>query len=154
MVENSLLGIKSRAIYESPAGAILHLAHAELEDLTLDRDTQHYKAAVAAKYAELVYYGQWFSPLREALDAFVSSTQQAVTGAIRIRLHKGSARVVARQPDAALYDYGLTAHDGADRFDHPSGQGFAYVWSMPLRIRARVRAGDARPYPPPSHVHR
>ncbi|NRO95116.1 argininosuccinate synthase [Paraburkholderia sp. NMBU_R16] len=154
MVENSLLGIKSRAIYESPAGTILHLAHAELEDLTLDRETQHYKAALAMKYAELVYYGQWFSPLREALDAFVSSTQRSVSGAIRLRLHKGSVCVIERQPEAALYDYGLTAHDGADRFDHPSGQGFAYVWSMPMRIRARVLAGDARPYPPPADRHR
>ena len=136
VVENSLLGIKSRAIYESPAGTLLHLAHRELEDLVIDRDTLHYKAGVARTYAELVYYGLWFSPLREALDAFVDATQARVAGSISLELYKGRATVVSRASEAAMYSPSLSAHDERDSFEHRLGEGFSYVWSMPLRLRA------------------
>ncbi|MBT8767431.1 argininosuccinate synthase [Metapseudomonas boanensis] len=139
MVENSLMGIKNRALYESPAGAILHFAHRELEDLTIDCDTLHCKAELALKYSELVYRGQWWSPLRKALDAFVEASQAHVNGSIALRLYKGGIVVEGRETADALFDYGLTAHDGADRFDHPAGIGFAYVWSLPQRIRAKLR---------------
>ena len=136
IVENSLLGIKSRAIYESPAGTLLHLAHRELEDLVIDRDTLHYKAGVARTYAELVYYGLWFSPLRTALDAFVEATQARVAGSISLELYKGQATVVSRASEAAMYSHSLSAHDERDSFEHRLGEGFSYVWSMPLRLRA------------------
>ncbi|MDE3739533.1 argininosuccinate synthase [Pseudomonas resinovorans] len=139
MVENSLMGIKNRALYESPAGAILHVALRELEDLTIDCDTLHCKAELALKYAELAYRGQWWSPLRQALDAFVDASQANVTGTIALRLYKGSITVEGRETDHALLDYSLTAQDSADRFDHPAGIGFAYVWSLPQRIRAKLR---------------
>ncbi|MFN7960683.1 MAG: argininosuccinate synthase [Thermoanaerobaculia bacterium] len=136
MVENSLLGIKSRAIYESPAGTLLHLAHRELEDLVIDRDTLHYKELVGQRYAELVYYGQWFSPLRKALDAFVDATQEHVTGRVKLSLYKGNATVLGREAVKPLYSYSLATHDGRDRFDHSQGEGFSYVWSMPQRLAA------------------
>jgi argininosuccinate synthase len=136
IVENSLLGMKSRAIYESPAGTLLHLAHRELEDLVIDRDTLHYKAGVARTYAELVYYGLWFSPLRTALDAFVEATQARVAGSISLELYKGQATVVSRASEAAMYSHSLSAHDERDSFEHRLGEGFSYVWSMPLRLRA------------------
>jgi argininosuccinate synthase len=140
IIENSVLGIKSRAIYESPAGTLLHVAHRELEDLVIDRDTLHYKAGVARTYAELVYYGLWFSPLREALDAFVDATQARVSGSIGLELYKGRASVLSRTSEAAMYSYSLSAHDQGDSFEHTLGEGFSYVWSMPLRLRALTRA--------------
>jgi argininosuccinate synthase len=136
MVENSLLGIKSRAVYESPAGTVLHLAHRELESLVIDRDTLHHKARVSRTYAELVYYGQWFSPLREALDAFVDVTQERLHGTVRLELYKGTVTVLGRHSEQALYSHSLSAHDDRDRFEHHLGEGFSYVWSMPLRLRA------------------
>ncbi|MDT4794537.1 Argininosuccinate synthase [compost metagenome] len=139
MVENSLMGIKNRALYESPAGAILHFALRELEDLTIDCDTLHCKAELALKYAELVYRGQWWSPLRQALDAFVEASQAHVNGSIALRLYKGGIWVEGRETADALFDYSLTAQDSADRFDHPAGIGFAYVWSLPQRIRSKLR---------------
>jgi argininosuccinate synthase len=139
IVENSLLGIKSRAIYESPAGTLLRIAHRELEDLVIDRDTLHYKAGVARTYAELVYYGLWFSPLREALDAFVDATQASVTGTVELELYKGNATVVSRRSAHALYSHSLSSHDQLDSFEHRHGEGFSYVWSMPLRLRALTR---------------
>jgi len=137
-VENSLLGIKNRAIYESPAGVILHHAHRELEDMTIDRDTLHLKAHLSLKYAELVYNGMWWSPLRSALDAFVTDTQKNVTGSITMRLYRGSLVTRTRNAAHALLDYALTAHDRADRFDHAAGIGFSYVWSLPIRTFAKT----------------
>lgn len=139
IVENSLLGIKSRAIYESPAGTILYKAHRELEDIVLDRDTLHFKTLVAQKYAELVYYGLWFSPLRYSLQEFVDHTQSFVTGDITLRLYKGNIIILKRESQFELFDHTLSSHDDNDRFDHPSGVGFAYIWSMPLRIASRRR---------------
>ena len=96
MVENRLVGMKSRGVYETPGGSILYTAHQGLESITLDRETMHYKQVVAQRYAELVYYGQWFTPLREGLDAFVTKTQERVTGVVRLKLYKGHCSVVGR----------------------------------------------------------
>ena len=103
MVENRLVGIKSRGVYETPGGSILYAAHRELERLVLDRDTLHYKETVALRYAELVYYGQWFSKLRESLDAFVNETQQNVTGAVRLKLYKGGIYPAGSKAPKSLY---------------------------------------------------
>jgi argininosuccinate synthase len=134
MVESSLLGIKTRALYESPAGSVLHLAHRELESLCLDRDTLRFKAAVDQRYAELVYDGLWFSSLRRALDGFVDATQGSVCGSVTVRLHKGTATCRQRQSPAALYRASVSSHDAGDRFDHSAAAGFSYVWSMPQRV--------------------
>jgi argininosuccinate synthase len=149
IVENSLIGIKTRAVYESPGGTLLHLAHRELEDLTVDRDTLHFKRGLADKYAELVYYGLWHSPLRDALDGFVERTRGRVTGEVSLRLYRGSATVATRRSPNALYSYSLSTHDPADRFDHPAAMGFSYVWSMPLRVQALTarREREAEPAP-------
>lgn len=136
IVEDALLGIKTRAIYESPAGTLLHRAHREIESLVLDRDLLHYKMSVEQKYAELVYYGLWLSPLRAALDAFIETTQQEVTGDVSLRLYKGGMSVIGRRSPHALYSYRLSTSDTRDAYDHDAAVGFSYVWSMPLRVRA------------------
>src|SRR5262249_23338314 len=146
-VDNSLLGIKTRALYESPAGAILHRAHRELEDLVVDRDTLHFKAQLEAKYAELVYNGLWFSPLRAALARFMEATQTRVTGDVRLRLYKGTIVVLSRRAERPLYSFSLVSHDQGDAYDHPAAQGFSYVWSMPLRVEALTRETVARHAP-------
>lgn len=138
IVENSLLGIKTRAIYESPAGTILHRAHRELEALTLERDVLHYKSSLSQRYAELVYYGQWFSALKSALDAFVIHTQEVVTGTIELELYKGSMTISGRQARRSLYHDAFSVHDERDVFDHRSAVGFSYIASMPQRIQAMV----------------
>jgi argininosuccinate synthase len=143
MVESSLLGIKSRALYECPAGTILHAAHRELESLCLDRDTLRFKAAVDQRYAELVYDGLWFSPLRRSLDQFVDATQQSVCGTVTVRLHKGTATCRLRESPFSLYDPSVSSHDAGDRFDHAAAAGFSYVWSMPLRVGRLIRSGRA-----------
>jgi argininosuccinate synthase len=143
MVESSLLGIKTRALYECPAGTILHAAHRELESLCLDRDTLRFKAAVDQRYAELVYDGLWFSPLRRSLDRFVDATQQPVSGTVAVRLHKGTATCRQRESPSSLYDPSVSSHDAGDRFDHTAAAGFSYVWSMPLRVGRLVRSGRA-----------
>ncbi len=140
VLENSLLGIKTRAIYEAPGATILHAAHRELESVVLDRDTLHYKAQVAQKYAELVYYGLWYSPLKASLDAFVDHTQERVTGTISMKLYKGTLTALRRESPNAMYSYSLSTHDPQDRFDHHAAPGFSYVWSMPLRVQALTAA--------------
>jgi argininosuccinate synthase len=147
MVESSLLGIKTRALYESPAGTVLHIAHRELETLCLDRDTLRFKAAVDQRYAELVYDGLWFSPLRASLDTFVAATQAAVTGTVSVRLHKGSAWCTQRWSERALYQPTMSDHRDGDAFDHSAAAGFAYIWSMPLRV-GRLASSRARARPP------
>jgi len=138
ILENRVVGIKTRGIYESPAGAILHFAHKELENLVLDRDLLHYKAQVAQQYSELVYYGLWFSPLREALDVFVGYTQSRVNGCITLRLYKGNLIVLSRDSEYAMYDHSLSTYDVEDQFDHKAGHGFSYIWSMPLRVKSKT----------------
>jgi argininosuccinate synthase len=134
MVEDRLVGIKSREIYEAPAGEILMTAHKGLESLTLDRDTKNYKASMAAKYAEMTYYGLWFSPLREAMDAFVDKSQQTVNGTARVKLYKSQCTLVGRKSDYSLYEHGLATYDESDVFDHQSAPGFINLWALPVQV--------------------
>ncbi len=134
MIENRLVGIKSREIYEAPAATILIEAHRALEDLVLTREALHFKKLMEQKYAELVYYGLWFDPLREAIQAAVETLQVPVTGAVRVRLFKGMASVVGRRSEFSLYDYGLATYDRADAFKHMSSEGFIELWGLPLKV--------------------
>ncbi len=145
MIENRLVGIKSREIYESPAAALLSYAHREMEALTLDRDTAHFKAEAALRYSELVYYGLWDSPLREHLQAFVDSTQEHVNGVVRLKLYKGSCSVVGRSSDDSLYRTDLATYDVGDTYDQRHGEGFCKVWGMPVEVaRERGRRATKR----------
>jgi argininosuccinate synthase len=139
LVENRLVGIKSREIYEAPGAAVLHTAHRELESLVLDRETLHLKEMLVVKYAELVYNGWWFSPLREALDAFVDSTQRTVTGHVRLRLFKGTCQPTGRKSPYSLYDRQLATYEEDDAFDHSAGEAFSKIWGLPLETLARVK---------------
>jgi argininosuccinate synthase len=130
MVENRRVGIKSREIYECPAALALVLAHADLEDLTLERDVAHEKARLEPRWAELVYDGLWFSPLKEALDAFFASTQRHVTGEVRLALSPGSCTVSGRRSPVSLYDHGLATYDAADTFRHSDAEGFVRLWGL------------------------
>ena len=134
MVENRLVGIKSREIYEAPAAAILIEAHRALEALTLTRETLHFKPVLEGKYAELVYYGLWHDPLREALQAAVESTQERVSGRVRVKLFKGSCTVVGRESPYSLYEYSLATYDRTDEFSHRSSEGFIELWGLPLKV--------------------
>ncbi len=133
MVENRLVGIKSREIYESPAGTILHSAHSALEDIVLDRETSHFKGGIGARYGEIVYYGLWYSPLREALDSFIDSTQKNVNGTVRLKLYKGVCSVVGRKSPDSIYDEGLATYAEGDTFDHSAAEGFIKLWGLPFR---------------------
>ncbi len=135
-VEDRLVGIKSRETYECPAAVVLIKAHQALEGMTLTRDVLSYKKGIEQRYSELCYDGLWFSPLREALSAFVESTQQYVTGTITVKLFKGSAEVVGRTSPYSLYNEGLATYAKGDEFDHTSAKGFIYVWGLPLRTVA------------------
>ncbi len=141
IVEDSLLGYKSRAIYESPGATLLHFAHRELESLCVERDALRFKQRVADRYAELVYEGKWFSPLREALDGFVDVTQRSVNGEVEMLVRGGHIKVVGRRSTTSLLRPELVTHDGTDEFEHGLAEGFSYVWSMPERIRAKNRRG-------------
>ncbi|MFA6129922.1 MAG: argininosuccinate synthase [Candidatus Omnitrophota bacterium] len=133
MVENRLVGIKSREIYEAPAGTILYTAHKELEALVLDRELAHYKEMISLKYAELVYYGLWFSALKDALDGFVEKTQRLVSGTIRLKLSKGSCVVVGRKSANSLYKKELSTYGKEDKFDQKLAEGFIKLWGMPYK---------------------
>jgi argininosuccinate synthase len=137
MVENRRVGIKSREVYECPGSLALILAHADLESITLERDLLREKARLEPRYAELVYDGLWFSPLREALDAFVSAGQGVVTGDVRLRLEPGRCFVAGRRSPHGLYDYELATYDAADRFRHQDAAGFVRVWGLGLETVAR-----------------
>jgi argininosuccinate synthase len=137
-VENRLVGIKSREIYEAPAATTLLAAHADLEDLTLPRELAHYKRTIADKYAELLYFGLWYSPLRTALDAFIDKTQENVTGTVRVKLHHGHAIVVGRKSPYSLYDFALATYDREDAYNHAAAVGFIELWGLPTRIAARL----------------
>jgi len=138
LVENRLVGMKSRGVYETPGGTILYTAHAGLESITLDRETLHYKEVVAQRYAELVYYGQWYTPLREALAAFVAKTQERVTGAVRVKLYKGSCTVVGRKSPNSLYREDLATFGQDDVYDQRDAQGFINLFGLPLKVKALV----------------
>jgi argininosuccinate synthase len=136
LVENRLVGMKSRGVYETPGGTLLYTAHQELETLTLDRETQHYKHVVAERYAELVYYGQWFTPLREALDAFVQKTQENVTGVVRLKLFKGGCQVVGRKSEHSLYREDFATFGKDDVYDQSDAVGFINLFGLPLKVKA------------------
>jgi argininosuccinate synthase len=133
LVENRLVGIKSREIYEAPGGTILFIAHKELESLVLDRESSHFKETISLKYSELVYYGLWYSPLREALDAFVNSTQRYVTGEIKLKLFKGNCIPVARKSPYSLYKKELSTYGKEDKFNQKLAEGFIRIWGMPYQ---------------------
>jgi argininosuccinate synthase len=145
MIENRRVGIKSREVYEVPGALATIAAHRELEDLTLDRDVLHEKARMEIRYAELVYDGLWFSPLREALDAFIAETQRAVTGEVRLELSPGRCQVAGRRAPRPLYRPDLATYDDGDSFDHDAGRGFVALWGLPARTWARVRQEDPEP---------
>ena len=144
LVENRLVGIKSREVYESPAGTVLLAAHREVESLVLDRETMHAKELIGPRYAELVYYGLWYSPLREALDGFVRATQRAVTGTARLKLYKGSVTVLGRKSPNSLYQEKLATYTSADLFDHTAAKGFIDIWGLPLKVRALMQKARVR----------
>jgi argininosuccinate synthase len=133
-IENRLVGIKSREVYEAPAAVVLTKAHQDLESLVFTKDVQHYKKRLEQDYVDLVYNGLWFSPLKEALDAFIESTQGVVTGTIRAKLFKGSCVVVGRESLNSLYDISLSTYEKGDAFDHSAAKGFIYVWGLPLKV--------------------
>ena len=137
MVENRLVGIKSREIYEAPAGVLLHQAHRELESLVIPRDLLRLKQRLSQEYADIVYNGLWFSPTRSAIDAFVQNIQPRVTGTIRLKLYKGDCRVVGRKSEFALYEHGLATYDEGDTFDHAAAGGFTKIWGLPVETAAK-----------------
>ncbi|MDH7598102.1 MAG: argininosuccinate synthase [Sedimentisphaerales bacterium] len=139
LVENRLVGMKSRGVYETPGGTILTVAHRALESLTLDRETMHYKALVAQRYAELVYYGQWFSPLREALDAFVDSTQRFVTGQVRVKLFKGHCTVAGMTSPNSLYRPSLASFTMGSDYNPEDARGFIKLFGLPMQLTGMVR---------------
>jgi argininosuccinate synthase len=150
MIENRLVGIKSREVYESPAAVVLHAAHRELESLVLPRDLLRLKRELGVKYADLVYNGLWFTPTRKAIDAFAASTQPQVTGEVRLRLFKGECRVTGRRSPYALYDHSLATYEKGDAFDHTAAEGFIKLWGLPVETVARqagrvsARAGASK----------
>jgi argininosuccinate synthase len=133
MIENRLVGIKSREIYEAPAGWTLYAAHRALEAIVLDRETVHFKEIVASKYAEMVYYGLWYTPLKDALDSFIARTQARVNGTVRLRLHKGTCSVVGRKSPDSLYNKKLATYEEGDIFDQSLAKGFIELWGLPYR---------------------
>lgn len=133
MVENRLVGIKSREIYEAPGATILYTAHKELEALTLDREVSHYKKMISLKYADLVYYGLWYSHLKHALDGFVNVTQQHVTGSIKLKLFKGTCVAVGRKSPHSMYKKELATYGAEDTFDQKLAEGFIKIWGMPYQ---------------------
>jgi len=137
IVEDRLVGIKSREIYEAPAGMALIAAHEELENMTLERDVARYKRGVESKWAELVYDGLWFSGLKRSLDVFIEDTQKYVTGDIRLKMHAGSAVVTGRSSTTSLYDFNLATYDTGDSFDQSMAKGFIELWSLPSKVAAR-----------------
>lgn len=134
MVENRLVGIKSREIYESPAMLVLIHAHRDLEGLTLTGDVSRYKRGIEDTYTQLVYNGLWYSPLKTALDAFIEQTQDVVTGSVRVKLFKGSAAIVGRKSENSLYSFDLATYGAEDEFDHKAAEGFIYIWGLPSRV--------------------
>ena len=141
-VENRLVGIKSREVYEAPAATVLHQAHRALEQMCLTKEQSRFKERLAQEYADLVYNGLWFTAHRRDLDAYVLSTQRHVNGTVRVRLHKGSATVTGRESAEALYRHDLATYDAGDAFDHQASVGFISVFGLPVRTQARVQ-GEA-----------
>ncbi|MCB9159541.1 MAG: argininosuccinate synthase [Caldilineaceae bacterium] len=139
IVENRLVGMKSRGVYETPGGTILYKAHGALEQLCLDKETLHYKQQVGLKYAELVYNGQWYTPLRKALDAFVQTTEQNLTGTVRIKLYKGHAMLVSRKSPYSLYREDYVTFDQDDVYNQADAEGFIRLFGLPLKVEAMLK---------------
>lgn len=138
IVENRLVGMKSRGVYETPGGTILYAAHRELESICLDRDTYHYKELVSLRFAELVYYGQWFTPLREALSAFVDSTQRFVTGKVRMKLYKGNCTPAGVESPYSLYSEEIATFGADEVYDQKDSEGFINLFGLPLKVQAMM----------------
>lgn len=143
-VENRLVGIKSREIYEAPAAVTLINAHQELEALTLPREVAEFKPIVEQKLAQAVYYGLWYSPLTEALQAFIEKTQEHVSGTVKVKLYKGHAQVVGRESANSLYDFDLATYNKADAFDHDAALGFIKLWGLPTQVHASVNGPQGK----------
>jgi len=139
MVENRRVGIKSRETYEAPGGLALMLAHEDLESMTLERDLGRHKKSLEHRYAELVYDGLWFSPLKQALDAFIDESNRHVTGEVRLRCEPGRCFVVGRRAPKSLYDYGLATYDAADRFRHADSEGFVNIWGLGIKTWSAIQ---------------
>jgi argininosuccinate synthase len=138
-VENRLVGIKSREVYEAPAAVVLLKAHQALEDLVLTKSQLRFKVKVAAEYADLIYNGLWFTGMRQDLAAYVESTQRYVTGTIKVKLFKGNCQIVGRKSPYSLYDYSLATYDKGDVFDQSASPGFIHIWGLPVRTQAKVQ---------------
>jgi argininosuccinate synthase len=152
-LENRLVGIKSREVYEAPAATVLHTAHRALEALTLSKEQVRFKEIVAQQYADLVYNGLWFTAHRQDLDAYVESTQRFVTGTIRVRLFKGTAVVVGRQSPYSLYSHRLATYGKGDAFDHRAATGFIRIYGLPVRTQAQAQGIAGPPAPPEGGGH-
>lgn len=146
IVENRLVGMKSRGVYETPGGTVLYKAHEKLEEITLDKETQHYKQSLALKFADLVYNGQWYTPLRKAMTAFVTSTQETVTGDVTLKLYKGNIIPVSVTSPYSLYSAGMATFDEDDCYDQSDSAGFIHLFGLPLKVRA-LKAKDVDDFP-------
>ena len=143
MVEDRLVGIKSREIYEAPAAVTLLAAHEALEALTLSKDQRRLKARIAQEYAELIYNGLWFTAHHQDLASYVQSAQRQVTGTVRVKLHKGMATIVGRKSPKSLYDYSLATYESSDQFDRSAAPGFIHIWGLPVRVQAQAQGEEA-----------
>ena len=142
LVENRLVGMKSRGVYETPGGTILYDAHRELESLCLDRDTSHYKEQVAVRYAEMVYFGQWYHSLRESLQAFIEQTQQPVTGWVKLKLYKGNVIVAGRYSPNSLYREDFATFGQEDVYDQQDAVGFITLFGLQMKVKAMMEVSD------------
>ena len=147
MLENRLVGIKSREVYEAPAALVLHMAHKELQRMVTTKDADRFSGSVSLQYADIVYNGLWFTPLREALDAYVAKVQERVSGVIRVKLFKGDCRVVGRKSPFALYDQTLATYDAGDAFDRTAAPGFIKIFGLPSETASRKSAVVSRQLP-------
>ncbi|NMB58075.1 MAG: argininosuccinate synthase, partial [Chloroflexi bacterium] len=155
LVENRLVGMKSRGVYETPGGTILSFAHKELESITLDRETMHYKDVLSHKYAELVYFGLWFTPLRESMDAFFQVTQKVVTGSIKVKLYKGNMIVAGRQSPYSLYREEFATFGHSEVYDHTDAAGFIRLFGLPSKVQAMMKGlGEGIPPVPADKIIR
>jgi argininosuccinate synthase len=153
LVENRLVGMKSRGVYETPGGTILHVAHRELESLCLDRDTVHFKEQVALRYAELVYFGKWYHTLREALQAFILQTQETVSGWVKVKLYKGNVIVVGRESPHSLYREDFATFGADDVYDQQDAEGFINLFGLQMKVKAmmEVSGGGKTRYAAPDY---
>ncbi len=142
IVENRLVGMKSRGVYETPGGTILYAAHQELENITLDRDTSHYKALISQRFAELVYFGQWYTPLREALSAFVDSTQKYVTGTVKLKLYKGNISPAGTVSPYSLFSEELCTFGEDNVYNQKDAEGFINLFGLPCKVQANMKKAN------------